>query len=67
MLDLRVPVSSCLINNTLKFRGGYIQDCDHALKITWIRRLMRGNQDWEEIAVHYKIDRLEYTTETCVI
>ena len=67
MLDLRVLVSSCLIYNTLRFRRGYIQEFDHALRITWIRRSMRGNQDWEEIAVHYEIDTLGYTTETCVI
>ena len=38
-----------------------MKEFDKSLKITWIRKLLTTNPDWEEFAIYYKIDRLTLT------
>ena len=38
-----------------------MKEFDNSLKITWIRKLLTTNPDWEEFAIYYKIDRLTLT------
>ena len=38
-----------------------MKEFDNSLKITWIRKILTTNPDWEEFAILYKIDRLTLT------
>ena len=38
-----------------------IREFERSLKITWLRKLLTTSPEWEEFALHFKVDRLLYT------
>ena len=38
-----------------------IREFEKSLKITWLRKLLTTSPEWEEFALHFKVDRLLYT------